>query len=126
MSSVLEMFIGEYLELTIDPATLSESYKRNGPYCYVGKLVAVDDHFALLNPADVYRPEATAPRQISIDEVVKRLRDSEKFQPRTETSDVDWAGAHAAHIKERVEDIMKPFKQIVPLKSIVRVYHYRG
>ncbi|MBI2657560.1 hypothetical protein HYX08_02585 [Candidatus Woesearchaeota archaeon] len=125
MSKVLEAFLGEYLELTIDHTTLAESIRRDGPFCYVGKLVAVDDHFALLNPAEAHRPEVTIPGRIYIDEVVKHLREHEKFQPRADISDVNWVVAHEAHIRDRVESIMRPQKQPVPLRAIVGVYHYR-
>lgn len=74
--SILEKYIGQYVQLTIDPKALTEGQNRNGTFCYVGKLVEVDSHFALLSPFDVYRPDDQF-SSASLRDVVEFIRGQE-------------------------------------------------
>jgi hypothetical protein len=79
--SLIERYLGKYVQVTMDPRTLSEDELRDGPFCYVGKVAEVDEHYVFLSPADVHRPEVRSlGNLISAREVAEDLREHEQRQ----------------------------------------------
>ena len=62
MDSLQVWDVGFYVQLTLDPDTIPlTTTQREFSYCLIGKVVHLDTLTVVLNPVDVYRPEARYP-----------------------------------------------------------------
>ncbi len=129
--SILERYIGQYVEITIDPRTLPESRNKHGPWGYIGKLVEIDSQFLLLSPFEVYRPEApglggrepiTSKRIVSYLKEIEAKREgnvvelSDRIQP---TDDLDPAPQFRKLLREANNE------KVVPLSTICGFEQYK-
>lgn len=130
---LLDSYMQQYVQITIDPRTLFDDINRSGPYCYVGRLTEIDEHFALLSPVSVYRPRAPdcgLPR-VTLKEVVQSLKE---IEARDSAGNIVELSDHIYDDNEkfpnpapRVKKLLKDATnhELVPLNTISEVQPYR-
>ncbi|MBI2573668.1 hypothetical protein HYV86_07420 [Candidatus Woesearchaeota archaeon] len=121
-----------YVQLTINPDSLSFPIDRTRPYCYIGKVVHLDSLQVILTPSDVYRPGGNHVNFVNTPETYLRVLQEEEARHSPNVLDLDELRASKAspddletrvdYIRGEVQNIVGVWKRrVINLKDIIGV-----